>query len=116
MNYEVSFELVEARTQRTEGRFDTIKPMTDDNDTVEWRCLMERLHGVRPGHAWRRGIFDLEKTDRIWLVDELGRMTHYVEARPAIEKKKGGCPKCGHLGDFIRMALTCPQHGFFAGC
>lgn len=27
-----------------------------------------------------------------------------------------GCPKCGHAGDFIRMALCCPVHGVFGGC
>lgn len=114
--HEVAYELVEARSQRSEGRFDAPKPGTDDNNSLEWRGLLERLHGVRPGHAWRRGIFDLERADRIWLVDELGRMTHYVEAKVVMNKGKDGCPKCGNVGQFIRMALTCPQHGFFAGC
>lgn len=26
------------------------------------------------------------------------------------------CPKCGHRGHFIRMALACPTHGVWAGC
>jgi|SRR5688572_18282968 len=26
------------------------------------------------------------------------------------------CPKCGHRGQFIRMALVCPTHGVWAGC
>lgn len=114
--HEVGFELIEARTQRSEGRFEAPKPHSDDTDSIEWRRLLERLHAVRPGHAWRRGIFDLERSDRIWLVDELGRMTHYVEAKVVVSSTKEGCPKCGHLGRFIRMALICPQHGFFAGC
>lgn len=26
-----------------------------------------------------------------------------------------GCPKCGHDGEWVRTALVCPTHGFFAG-
>lgn len=26
------------------------------------------------------------------------------------------CPRCGHPGQFIRMALVCPIHGVWAGC
>ncbi len=29
--------------------------------------------------------------------------------------KPDGCPKCGHAGNFVRMALTCPEHGMFGG-
>jgi len=29
--------------------------------------------------------------------------------------KPEGCPKCGHRGDFVRMALCCPEHGPFGG-
>ena len=25
------------------------------------------------------------------------------------------CPRCGHRGRFIRMALVCPTHGAFGG-
>jgi hypothetical protein len=32
------------------------------------------------------------------------------------EPKENGCPKCGHLGKFVRMALCCPTHGVFGGC
>lgn len=32
------------------------------------------------------------------------------------KKKEEGCPKCGHLGNFVRMALCCPIHGMFGGC
>jgi hypothetical protein len=28
---------------------------------------------------------------------------------------KGCCPKCNNKGMFIKMALTCPQHGVFGG-
>lgn len=34
---------------------------------------------------------------------------------PKVEKPKG-CPKCGHAGEFVRMALCCPTHGAFGGC
>lgn len=26
------------------------------------------------------------------------------------------CPKCGHRGRFVQMALVCPFHGVWAGC
>ncbi len=32
------------------------------------------------------------------------------------KKLEDGCPKCGHPGEFIRMALCCPEHGVFGGC
>ena len=31
-------------------------------------------------------------------------------------EQKEGCPKCGHPGSFIAMALCCPEHGMFVGC
>ncbi len=31
------------------------------------------------------------------------------------QQKDPGCPKCGHEGVFVRTALTCPTHGWFAG-
>jgi len=44
----------------------------------------------------------------------------FPEANPCAEIKVAtkpvGCPRCGHAGDFIRMALCCPQHGVFGGC
>jgi len=33
-----------------------------------------------------------------------------------IPVKKEGCPKCGARGEFVKMALVCKKHGFFAGC
>lgn len=30
--------------------------------------------------------------------------------------EKGTCPKCGHAGTWVRMALKCPEHGVFGGC
>ncbi len=33
-----------------------------------------------------------------------------------LNKPKEGCPKCGHQGNFVRMALCCPHHGVFGGC
>lgn len=38
---------------------------------------------------------------------------------PKAPKKKhidGRCPKCGVHGQFIKMALCCPEHGPFGGC
>lgn len=32
------------------------------------------------------------------------------------DMKVDGCPKCGHKGAFVRMALCCPNHGAFGGC
>jgi hypothetical protein len=29
---------------------------------------------------------------------------------------KGTCPKCGNEGNFVQMALICPEHGAFGGC
>lgn len=30
-------------------------------------------------------------------------------------KSQGLCPSCGHSGEWINMALVCPEHGRFAG-
>jgi hypothetical protein len=35
---------------------------------------------------------------------------------PKPKKLHDNCPKCGHRGNFIRMALVCPVHGVWAGC
>lgn len=43
---------------------------------------------------------------------EVARVT-----RPTTSVKyTSGCPRCGHEGEFVRMALTCPTHGVFGGC
>ncbi len=44
-----------------------------------------------------------------WPVEVIGNVK-------VTEKETEGCPKCGHLGDFVRMALCCPAHGIFGGC
>lgn len=36
--------------------------------------------------------------------------------QPEPKRIPDSCPKCGHVGRFIRMALCCPQHGAFGGC
>ena len=38
------------------------------------------------------------------------------EIHPNDYKANGLCPKCGHRGEFIAMALCCPTHGMFGGC
>ena len=37
------------------------------------------------------------------------------EAVRAERKREGVCPECAHRGEWIAMALICPQHGKFAG-
>jgi ribosomal protein S27AE len=39
-----------------------------------------------------------------------------VPKKEEVKREKGTCPKCGHAGTWVRMALKCPEHGVFAGC
>jgi len=65
------------------------------------------------------GIMDRNEFKRLY-TDEIGlTLDEYNNAaNEAIQERKlsGDCPKCGHRGEFIRMALCCPQHGVFGGC
>lgn len=56
--------------------------------------------------------FDWSKFDLFKLPDDENQ-ENKEKTKKVIED---GCPKCGHPGDFVRMALCCPSHGFFAGC
>ncbi len=51
--------------------------------------------------SWRQPIFGIDDN-----------VTHWYP----LATKKDGCPKCGHEGNFVRLALTCPEHGAFGGC
>ncbi len=49
----------------------------------------------------------------------LAKYPFYRRWSEVIEPNQGvteGCPKCGHMGEFVRMALCCPTHGVFGGC
>jgi hypothetical protein len=44
---------------------------------------------------------------------------HYVDVMtetPTKARLHDNCPKCGHQGSWVRMALMCPTHGVWAGC
>lgn len=50
---------------------------------------------------------------KVELNEEAQGMYHAGVAK-AISKPQG-CPKCGHEGNFVVMALVCPTHGAFGG-
>jgi hypothetical protein len=79
-----------------------------------WTAI-ERFYGhhwydvVVVGGNYRHGRFELLHRDQLLanlvLADKIGK-----------KLPPQGCPKCGHEGKFIRMALVCPAHGMFGGC
>lgn len=42
-------------------------------------------------------------------------LLHLTPETRTMEPVPDGCPKCGHRGTFIKMALCCPKHGVFGG-
>lgn len=48
-------------------------------------------------------------------VDNDSRLCWCTLVDPNPKRQPTGCPKCGHAGTFIRMALCCPDHGAFGG-
>ena len=53
------------------------------------------------------------------LTENMKRMaedrSYQLKTRRDAFSEQEGCPKCGNPGEFIRMALCCPEHGFFGG-
>jgi hypothetical protein len=114
-------EVIEARTGKlTDTKIDTW-PSNVRGTTPEWILAYIKIHNYKTYKALEavRLIPDLEDPAKMWIVDTVGRITHYIlwstnGTKPAIAK--GTCPTCGDRGSFIRMALTCPTHGVFGGC
>ena len=116
MNSYVNYgHIVNARTQEVEMRIFFIGP---DVSSVDEQMMME-TYGFRtpPQYKTMRLIRDLDSVERMWMVNDMGRMTHYIQWNPPPPVyEPGTCPTCGDRGSFIRMALTCPTHGVFGGC
>jgi hypothetical protein len=67
---------------------------------------------------WREALIEGSKSlpptsDALDFVRAVLRVKRKAEA--AAKANNGTCPKCGHVGNFIRMALCCPTHGMFGG-
>ncbi len=115
-----AYRLVKSRTTQVEGMINVVPPKSTDTRSREWAQVARELDGLRLGYIWSGGVFDVDDPSRIWLIDEYGYMSHYLEAieGPVPPPKKaadGTCPRCGEHGQFVRMALVCSTHGAYAG-
>jgi hypothetical protein len=114
-----AYRLIKAKTSQVEGTVICQPPRVDSLRSKDWSKLISEVDALRLGYIWSGGVFDLEDPGKIWLVDEYGYMSHYLEAvdKAAVIKKPadGNCPKCGEAGQFVRMALVCSHHGAYAG-
>jgi hypothetical protein len=90
-----------------------------------WEVYSDWKQGLAPSVTalpaeWREPTLEALKslTDMSDCLD-LVRSAYRVKrarAQAAEHLAAGECPKCGRVGRFIRMALSCPIHGFYAGC
>lgn len=48
-------------------------------------------------------------------IEVLGILGGPTKSLAAKWKEQGLCPECGHKGEWIALALICPNHGKFAG-
>ncbi len=85
--------------------------MTDSDDfEARWSCPAVTPK-YKPFHLDQKIVNMINNSFEMVLNAWQLRHSQIVFTKP----KKDGCPKCGHAGDFVRMALTCPQHGMFGG-
>jgi hypothetical protein len=115
-----AYRLINSRTSKVEGTVVCTPPRTTDSRSPDWRRLSAEIESLQLGRTWAGGVFDVEDPGRIWLVDEYGYMSHYLDAvdrNGRVQKIgiDGSCPKCGEQGKFVRMALVCGSHGAYAG-
>lgn len=112
--------VIEAKTQKWEFRvFNFCSDILTEDEAKVFVGPTEA--NLKRNFDTQRLIRDLQHPNRMWMVDSLGRMTHYISWGPPggewrADTEPGTCPTCGDRGSFIRMALTCPAHGVFGGC
>lgn len=117
----LTYRLVRSRTKHMEGTIVAHAPTSKDSQSRDWVSLFNELDAMKLGYVWAGGVHDLEDAGKIWLLDEYGYMSHFLEpidaaAKAAPVKSEGTCPKCGEWGKFVRMALVCSAHGAYGGC
>lgn len=80
------------------------------------------LHRMSRMMSWNFSDEELEKAlddlkECLDKATEEGMTEQRRNCIPLKEKRKidGVCPECGHKGDWVNLALVCPEHGRFAG-
>lgn len=108
------FEITEARSGKVVDQW-VCKTRTPET-TIDETRLLYMVKSRTTFIDTCRLVSDLETVGMYWMVDPMGRMTHFFRKSAAMTPEPGTCPTCGDRGSFIRMALTCPTHGVFGGC
>lgn len=88
-----------------------------------WRLQWQKNDNYQGPHIFPEDMLSWNKPPRsVVLVNIMdGEPVVDIESisfKPPEPKKvlHDTCPKCGHRGNFILMALACPVHGVWAGC
>lgn len=115
-----TYRLIRAKTRTQEGTVVCATPRSPNSNASDWQNLFTELDSLQLGHSWSGGVHDADDPLKIWLVDEYGYMSHCLEplgfgAELQPRNSDGACPTCGEQGRFVRMALVCSKHGFYAG-